>query len=87
MTLVWIWIIRGHIGWNEFEQIKLLPVNNHFEQIIRSMSFKFCNNMSPPYINDVFKPAGQSNTTIEHLWWNEINLWKEPIVVRRIFPI
>ena len=21
--------------------------------------------MSPPYINDVFKPAGQSNTTIE----------------------
>ena len=27
------------------------------------MSFKFCNNASPPYMNDVFKPAGQHNTT------------------------
>ena len=27
------------------------------------MSFKFCNNTSPPYMNDVFKPAGQPNTT------------------------
>ena len=27
------------------------------------MSFKFCNNMSPPYMNDVLKSAGQPNTT------------------------
>ena len=27
------------------------------------MSFKFCNNTSPPYINDKFKPAGQLNAT------------------------
>ena len=27
------------------------------------MSFRFCNNTSPPYTNDVFKPAGQPNTT------------------------
>ena len=26
------------------------------------MSFKFCNNVSPPYMNDVFKAAGQPNT-------------------------
>ena len=26
------------------------------------MSFKFCNNASPLYMNDVFKPAGQPNT-------------------------
>ena len=26
------------------------------------MSFKFSNNASPSYMNDVFKPAGQPNT-------------------------
>ena len=25
------------------------------------MSSKFCNNASPPYMNDVFKPVGQPN--------------------------
>ena len=30
---------------------------------VLSLSFKFCNNTSPPYMNDVFKPAGQPNTT------------------------
>ena len=27
------------------------------------MSFEFRNNTSPPYMNDVFKPNGQPNTT------------------------
>ena len=54
---------RAHIGQNEFEKINWLPVNDRFKQIISSMSFKFCNNTSPPYMNDVFKPAGQPNTT------------------------
>ena len=27
------------------------------------MSFKFCNNTSPPYMIDEFKPAGQPDTT------------------------
>ena len=54
---------RAHIGQKEFEQINWLPVNDRFKQIISSMSFKFCNNTSPPYMNDVFKPAGQPNTT------------------------
>ena len=41
-----------------------LPVNDRFKQIISSSrSFKFCNNTSPPYMNDVFKLAGQPNTT------------------------
>ena len=38
-------------------------LNDRFKQIISSMSFKFSNNTSPPYMNDGFKPAGQSNTT------------------------
>ena len=54
---------RAHIGRNEFEQINWLPLNDRFKQIISSMSFKFCNNTSPPYMSDVLKPAGQPNTT------------------------
>ena len=53
---------RVHIGRNEFEQINWLSVNNCFKQIISSMSF---NHTSPPYMNDVFKQAGQPNTTIK----------------------
>ena len=46
---------RVHMGQKEFKQINWLPVNNHFKQIIRSIIklFKFCNNMSLPYMNDV----------------------------------
>ena len=54
---------RAHIGRNELEQINWLSVNDRFKQIISTMSFKICNNTSPPYMGDVFKPAGQPNTT------------------------
>ena len=54
---------RVHIGQKEFKQIIWLPVNDCFKQIISSISFKFCNNTSPLYMNDVFKPAGQPNST------------------------
>ena len=54
---------RAHIGQKEFEKINWLPINDHFKQVISSMSFKFCNNTGPPYMNDVFKPAGQPSTT------------------------
>ena len=53
---------RAHIGRNEFKQITWLPVNDRFKQIVSSMLFQFCNNASPPYMNNVFKPAGQPNT-------------------------
>ena len=54
---------RAHIGQKEFQKINWLPVNDRFKQIISSMSIKFCNNTSLPYMNVVFKPAGQPNTT------------------------
>ena len=54
---------RAHIEQKQFKQINWLPVNNHFKQTIILMSFKFCNNTSPAYMNDVFKPASQSNAT------------------------
>ena len=54
---------RAHIAQKEFEKINWLPVNERFKEINSSMCFKFCNNTTPPYMNDVFKPVGQPNTT------------------------
>ena len=54
---------RAHAGQKEFEKTNWLPFNDRFKQVIISMSFKFCNNTSLPYMNDVFKPVGQPNTT------------------------
>ena len=58
--------IRAYIGQKEFEQINCLTVNKRFAQVISVMSFKFCNNTSPPYMNDVLKAAGEPNTTTNH---------------------
>ena len=67
---------RVHIGQKEFKQIIWLPVNDCFKQIISSISFKFCNNTSPLYMNDVFKPAGQPNSTKASLLKLNQPLWK-----------
>ena len=53
---------RAHIGLAEFEKINWLPINGGFEQCICSMTFKYFSNLSPLYMNDVFKPAGQNTT-------------------------
>ena len=48
---------RAHIGQKKLEQVNWMPVNDCIKQTISPMSFKFCNNSSPPYMNDVFKPT------------------------------
>ena len=53
---------RDYIGLTKFEKIYWLPINDRFEQCISSITFKFCNNKSPAYMNDVFEPAGHPNT-------------------------
>lgn len=53
---------RAHIGRNEFKNV-LAAHKPSLRTIIRSMSFKFFSNTSPACMNDVFKPADQSNTT------------------------
>ena len=58
---------RAHIGQKEFEQINRLPVNDRFKQIISSMSFKFCNNTSPQFMNDVFNQLVSPLPLLEHL--------------------
>ena len=52
-----------HIGLTEFEKINWLPINDRFEQCICSLTFKYFNYLSPLYMNDVFKLAGQNTTT------------------------
>ena len=53
---------RAHTGLTGFEKINWLPINDRFEQCIWSLTFKYFNNLSPLYMNDVFKPAGQNTT-------------------------
>ena len=45
---------RTHVGLNEFEKIKWLPVKERAAQIIISHVFKFKNNTSPQYMKEVF---------------------------------
>ena len=53
---------NAHIGLTEFEKINWLPINDRFEQCIRSMTLRFFNYLSPLYMNDVFKLANQNTT-------------------------
>ena len=54
---------KAHIGLPQFEEINLLPINDRFEQCVSSMTFKCFNNLSPLYVNDVFKLAQNTTTT------------------------
>ena len=51
---------KAHIGLTRFEKINGLPKNDRFEQCISSMTFTYFNYLSPFYMNDVFKLAGQN---------------------------
>ena len=53
---------RDHIGLTEFEKINWLHINDRFGQCISSTTFRFFDNRSPAYMNDVFKPAGHPIT-------------------------
>ena len=53
---------KAHIGSTYFEKINWLPLNDPFEQCNSSMTFKYFNYLSPLYMNDIFKLAGQNTT-------------------------
>ena len=53
---------KAHIGLTEFEKINWLTINDRFEQCISSITFKYFNYLSPLYMYDVFKLAGQNTT-------------------------
>ena len=48
----------NNLDLNEFGKNQLLPVSVRSEQCISSLMFKFFSNTSPPYMNDILKPAG-----------------------------
>ena len=50
---------RTHIGVNEFRKINWLPTRERFEQCVCVGTFKFCKDISPAYMSDVFH---KSNT-------------------------
>ena len=76
---------RDHIGLTEFEKINWLPINDHFEQCISSTTFKFFNNRSSAYMNDVFKPAGHSITNTRTSFLNLFNLCEILITDKKYF--
>ena len=51
---------KAHIGLTKFEKINWLPINDQFEQCISSMTFTYFNYLSPLYMSDAFKQAGQN---------------------------
>ena len=45
---------RAHIGVNEFRKINWLPTRERFEQCVSVEVYKFCKNISPSYMLDIF---------------------------------
>ena len=54
---------RYHIGLNEFATINWLPVNHRANQCFSSNAFKFFNNLSPVYMEQVFSRGDGNRTT------------------------
>ena len=50
-----------HISHEEFEFLNWLLVTERFNQCINSIVFKYVNNQSPNYLNEVFQTAPENN--------------------------
>ena len=54
---------RAHIGIYEFKTINWLPVQNRYEQCVSVSVFKFCKNLGPAYMSDMYSLIGKSRKT------------------------
>ena len=45
---------RAHIGIGEFKKINWLPTRERFEQCVCVGAYKFCNNLAPAYMTDIY---------------------------------
>ena len=54
---------RAHLGVNEFRKINWLPTRERFEQCVCVGAFKFCKNISPAYMSDVFEKTNVHHNT------------------------
>ncbi len=57
------WGNRAHLGVSEFRKINWLPTRERFEQCISVGAFKFCKNISPAYMSDIFKKTNAQHNT------------------------
>ena len=69
------------------QKISWLPVNDRLEKLISSMSFKFCYNLIPLCMNDVFKPAAQTNTTTRASLLKQNQPLRKTFTFRRAFSL
>ena len=56
----------GHISQNEFEKLNWLPISDTTKQCVLTTTFKFVNDISPNYLNEVFQWATESNRTLRN---------------------
>jgi hypothetical protein len=48
---------RTHIGFEEFKNINWFSTKERFEQCVSFSIYKFCNNLSPTYMSDIYTKA------------------------------
>ena len=54
---------RKHIGFDEFEKINWLNVNDRFEQSLAVLAFKFFNKQFPSYMSGIFVPSDNGSAS------------------------
>ena len=54
---------RAHVGLNEFKTINWLPVQNRYEQCVSVSVFKYCKNLGPAYMSDMYSLIEKPRTT------------------------
>ena len=59
--------VRAHIALTKFEKINWLFRIGCFEECISAIAFKFFNNSSSAYMNDIFKPTGRPNNNTANI--------------------
>ena len=65
---------RAHIGINEFRKINWLPTRERFEQCVSVGVYKFCKNISPSYMLDIFV-----KNNIRHNTWKSTEMLNIPM--------
>ena len=64
---------RAHIGIEEFKKINWLPTRERFEQCVCVGTYKFCNNIAPAYMTDIYT-KNSNNQYSTHEGMHRMNL-------------
>jgi hypothetical protein len=54
---------RSHIGIDEFKNINWLPTAKRFNQCVCVSAYKFCNDLSPTYMSEIFSLYDSTHST------------------------